>query len=291
MIAFQTAAFLSTPPASAQQATCSQIYTHKEWSVILRSTIFVSVKCLMTLPPRENREGVTSRYEEFQATPYFTSLNGHFLPWHRHLNTLYAAALREECSYKGPFAFWDWSRDADSTQPVAGTYKLPPDPKNESFAGVGRYKGCVMDGPFKDVKIHRGPGKMITTHCIVRGIDEMWRRGVQTNNVQRVLDMSTTYEKFRLTIDDIMYGHIHGSGHGIILCSTFIHGNLDRIWWKWQNVDPATRTYEISGPSTQGGKDQITLDFVMDFPALGPNITAREVMDAKAYPGCFTYDY
>lgn len=119
---------------------------------------------------------------------------------------------------------------------VPGTYTLPPDPKNESFAGVGRYKGCVMDGPFKDVKIHRGPGKMITTHCIVRGIDEWWRRGVQSNNVQRILDISTSYEKFRLTIDDMMYGHIHGSGHGIVggemlnIYSAGAGGSLSSQW-------------------------------------------------------------
>ncbi|TFK19563.1 Di-copper centre-containing protein, partial [Coprinopsis marcescibilis] len=292
-----------------------------------------AVKCLMKLPAREEREAVFSRFEEFQATHIFLTERvhsvGQFLPWHRQLGTLYNNALREECGYHGPSAFWDWSRDADSHLPyvlrgflhfkhspifdpvygfggdgVLGTYTLPPDPLNISFTNVGWYKGCIGDGPFKDVKVHRGPGKLATAHCIVRGIDDSWRPGVTTINVNEVLRTSETYELFRLTIDEITRGHIHGSGHGIVggeMLNIYSagadplfylhHANLDRIWWKWQSENPRKRMYDLSGPTTQGGTDTITLDFVMDFPALGPNVTVREIMDASKAPGCFTYVY
>ncbi|TFK21692.1 Di-copper centre-containing protein [Coprinopsis marcescibilis] len=312
----------------SRRAPCSQIDVHKEWRDLTtteKADYIRAVKCLMTTPPREQREAVTNRYEEFQATHILLTERvhsvGHFLPWHRHLNNLYHGALRNECGYTGPFTFWDWSRDADSTLPlknspifdpntgfggdgVPGTYKLPPDPKGESFTNVGNYKGCIGDGPFKGVMVHRGPGKLITTHCIVRGIDESWRRGVVSSNVNNIIQTSATYERFRLTIDDLMRGHIHGSGHGIVggeMLNIYSagadplfylhHANLDRVWWKWQNANPSQRTYELSGPTTQQGKIQITLDFMMDFPALGPNITVRDVMDASQSPSCFKYAY
>ncbi|TFK24177.1 Di-copper centre-containing protein [Coprinopsis marcescibilis] len=329
-LAYLASGVLAVPSTEQvkRQASCSKIDVHKEWrdfTTTEKADYIKAVKCLMTTPPLEQREAVTNRYEEFQATHILLTERvhsvGHFLPWHRHLGTLYYNAMRNECGYRGPFAFWDWSRDADSSLPlknspifdpvtgfggdgVPGTYKLPPDPKGESFAGNSNYKGCVGDGPFAGVLVHRGPGKMITTHCIVRGIDESWRRGVVSTNVNNIITTSTSYERFRLAIDDFMRGHIHGSGHGIVggeMLNIYSagagplfylhHANLDRIWWKWQQANPSQRMYEISGPSTQQGRDTITLDFVIDFPALGPNITVREVMDAATAPSCFRYDY
>jgi hypothetical protein len=45
------------------------------------------------------------------------------------------------------------------------------------------------------IKVHFGPGKLLADRCIVRGIDERWRRTAFTTNVQGVLD-SQTYEDF-----------------------------------------------------------------------------------------------
>ncbi|KAG2006355.1 tyrosinase central domain-containing protein [Coprinopsis cinerea AmutBmut pab1-1] len=305
------------------RAPCSKIDIFKEWrdlTINEKADYIRSVKCLMATPSKEDREAVTSRFEEFQATHILLTERvhpvGHFLPWHRHLGTLYFHALRDECGYKGPYAFWDWSRDADSSLPltdspifdpitgfggdgVPGTYQLPPDPKGESFTNIGIYRGCIGDGPFKDALVHRGPGKLITTHCIVRGIDESWRRAVVSSNINRIINNSTTFDRFMLLINSP-----HGAGHGIVggeMLNIYSagadplfylhHANLDRVWWKWQNADPTTRLYEISGPTTPGGRDEITLDFAMDFPALGPNITVGEVMDSTTSPSCFTYAY
>ncbi|RXW13831.1 hypothetical protein EST38_g12026 [Candolleomyces aberdarensis] len=197
--------------------------------------------------------------------------------------------------------YWDWSIDADSSKPLAqsplfdpvtgfggdgvpGTYTLPPDPKNES--AVPRpfaYKGCVQTGPFKDAVSHLGPGKLRTTHCLVRGIEETYRPALRSSNVRNTLSASN-YKAFDAAVNSLMNG-IHGSGHFIVggemtnVYSAGIdplfylhHANLDRIWWVWQQADRKNRLTDIWGPTTQNGPTQVTLDFDMDFPALGPNV-------------------
>ena len=72
------------------------------------------------------------------------------------------------------------------------------------------------------------------------------------------------------------------------------HGNLDRIWWKWQNANPSARMYAVSGntnstsPSTS---PQLTLDFLMPFTTLSAPVKVEDVMDTTSAPWCFTYDY
>lgn len=68
------------------------------------------------------------------------------------------------------------------------------------------------------------------------------------------------------------------------------HAALDKVWWDWQRADPEQRMYAISGYTTMGGKVPVTLDFQLDFPALGPNVTVGDTMDSLLEPGCFTYE-
>ncbi|KAF6746663.1 hypothetical protein DFP72DRAFT_973320 [Ephemerocybe angulata] len=308
--------------STSYKRRCSKIYVHKEWrdlTVKDRLAYIKAVKCLQALPssiPTIAR----SRYEDFQATHIDLTerihLVGHFLPWHRHQINLYGKALRKECGYKGPIAFWDWTRDGDNAEgPLAqspifddvtgfggngvpGTYTLPDDVSQtpEPY----RYVGCVQTGPFRDsvYTVHLGPGKLKTDHCMVSAT---WRPILGTENVRKQL-ASRTFEEFRLVIDDMTNG-IHGMGHAAVggeMTNIYSagadplfylhHQNLDRMWWHWQQKGK-DRLKEISGPSTQNGNDTVTLDFEMDFPALGLNVTVGEVMDISKEPNCYTFDY
>ncbi|KAJ3526902.1 hypothetical protein NMY22_g9986 [Coprinellus aureogranulatus] len=308
---------------------CSLIDNRREWrdlTVEQRLSYIEAIHCLHKLPPHDKTRAATTRFEEFQATHILLTDRihsvGHFLPWHRHLVTLYNRALQEECGYVGPTTYWDWTRD-DTSLPVRqspifdpvtgfggdgvpGTYTLPPDPKNESdtFPGAGSfiYKGCVQDGPFKNWIVHLGPGKMNTEHCLVRGMQEFARQAYTTSNVDRILK-AETFEDFRNLADELTMRGIHGSGHLLVggeMTNTYSagadplfymhHGGLDRVWWQWQEINRETHLYDISGPSTKFGSDNITLDFELDFPALGPNITVRDTMDSLLEPNCFTYE-
>ncbi|TEB20570.1 Di-copper centre-containing protein [Coprinellus micaceus] len=321
--------FLSTASAVPTAGTCTEMRLFKEWRDMEKQDqlgYISAVQCLMNLPPKDpSRPDPKSRFDEFQATHIYLTDRvhsvGHFLPWHRHLGTLYGNALRDECGYKGPIAdsFWDWTRDADRTDVplkdspifdpvygfggdgVPGTYTPPRDPLGGNM-GFGP-QGCIADGPFKDRLSNLGPGRLATKHCIVRGIQDFWRNTVLSSIVKKVLE-SKTYEDFRIIVDSFVTGPIHGGGHGIVggeMLNIYSagadplfylhHANLDRVWWKWQEADKSNRLYAMSGPTEQQGNVQVTLDFVMDFPALGPNVTVRDVMDSRAYPGCFVYDY
>ncbi|KAJ3517028.1 hypothetical protein NMY22_g14058 [Coprinellus aureogranulatus] len=305
---------------------CPKIYVHVEWrdmSIRDRLSYISGVKCLMELPSSTPQGKSSSRFEDFQSTHIDLTerihLVGQFLPWHRHQVDLYGKALRNECGYKGPIAFWDWARDGDSESAlfespifdpdtgfggsgVPGTYTLPED--TSTMPELFRYVGCVQTGPFRDsvYTAHLGPGKLVTDHCLIRGVNESWKPMMRTEEVEKQM-ASKPFEEFRIIIDDMLIG-IHGIGHaGVGGEMTNIwsagadplfylhHLNLDRMWWHWQRRNQAKRLYEISGPTTQGGTDNVTLDFVMDFPSLGLNLTIRNVMDTFKEPNCYTFQY
>ncbi|TEB22141.1 tyrosinase [Coprinellus micaceus] len=320
---------LATPTSSKNPAIgspCKKIYVHKEWRDIKvkdRLSYIAAVKCLMKLPSSNGGKDPSSRFEDFQATHIDLTervhLVGQFLPWHRHLVNLYSKALRNECGYKGPIPFWDWARDGDSKVPlsaspifdpvtgfggsgVPGTYTVPED--TSTIPEPFRYVGCVQTGPFRQgvYTAHLGPGKLVTDHCLIRGVNETWKPMMRSGEIEKQV-ASTDFETFRIVIDDFTNG-IHGIGHAGVggEMTNFWsapadplfylhHLNLDRMWWQWQQRDPANRLYQISGPTTQGGLIQTTMDFIMDFPRLGRNVTVRDVMDLAKEPNCFTFAY
>lgn len=288
-----------------------------------------AVRCLQNRPARTTGGPAKTRFDEFQLAHVSATIRSHwvgqFLPWHRQYVNLYAKALREECGYWGPTPYWDWSRDAVATTPysesplfhpvtgfggngVSGTYTVPNDPLNEirtnpnSLPLEEMWKGCVQDGPFRDTqfKLNIGPGRMITEHCLVRGMDPRVLPFVTPDKVQLVLD-APTFEQHRLIGETPpsgihIAGHVLIGGEGLNFFSSpgdplfyLHHANLDRVWWKWQRANPATRLTDISGPTTVNGTTQVTLDYVMDFPGIGPNITVRETMDSYLQPNCFFY--
>lgn len=216
---------------------------------------------------------------------------------------------------------------------VPGTYTLPPDPDNigataspspEMLPPALVYKGCVQDGPFANLTLHLGPGKLITERCLVRGFHPLWRRQLDSAAVNRVL-ASNNFEEFRVNIDQGKSG-LHGGGHPIVggemsnlysaaggaymypcalhfyLTSMHVlfldpifythHGNLDRMWWLWQRADPERRMYDVSGPASRNpdSTEQTTLDYELVYPGSGQSVKIRDIMDTSREPNCFTYE-
>ncbi|KAF6752466.1 hypothetical protein DFP72DRAFT_1047232 [Ephemerocybe angulata] len=311
---------------------CSTIDRRREWRRLTlkeRLSYIKSVHCLHKLPPRVKTGSATNRHEEFQLTHVALTPRIHFVgqfyPWHRHFVTLYSKALREECGYRGPTPYWNWSIDAEANVPllesplfdpvtgfggngVSGTYTPPTDPEAEiiifpdALPLEEMWKGCVQSGPFNDTSFHLnvGPGRMITSHCLVRGMDPRRLPELSKANVQRSLD-AKSFEDLRLIGEGL--GGIHNAGHALVggemlnLYSSpgdpifyLHHAGLDWVWWKWQKADPVARLTNISGPTTQDGTTQVTLDFPLEYPACGVNITIRDVMDSSREPSCYTYE-
>ncbi|CZR44972.1 uncharacterized protein FPRO_14724 [Fusarium proliferatum ET1] len=69
------------------------------------------------------------------------------------------------------------------------------------------------------------------------------------------------------------------------------HAFIDRLWWKWQSEDPDSRLYQLGGPSTQGGTEELTLGYVMTTYEIRPNVTVKEAMDIQGGYLCYKYDY
>ncbi|TEB21689.1 Di-copper centre-containing protein, partial [Coprinellus micaceus] len=217
---------------------------------------------------------------------------------------------RDECAYDGPGIYWHWATDIDSGLPmnewsvfdpaagfggdgVPGTYTLPPDPDNVGATASPSpemlppnlvYKGCVQDGPFANLTLHLGPGRLVTTRCLVRWFHSLWRRQLDGTAVGKVL-ASTSFEEFRVAIDQGK-SELHGGGHPII------GGEIDRMWWLWQQADPERRLYEVSGPSSTNPNvaDQTTLDNELRYPGSGDSRKIRDIIDTSLEPSCFTYD-
>lgn len=64
-----------------------------------------------------------------------------------------------------------------------------------------------MDGPFgynasdpNSFAVHVGPGKLVTTHCLVRRIDDSYKRFLSADVVKHALEQQT-YEQFRLALE------------------------------------------------------------------------------------------
>ncbi|KNZ72281.1 hypothetical protein J132_04075 [Termitomyces sp. J132] len=68
------------------------------------------------------------------------------------------------------------------------------------------------------------------------------------------------------------------------------HANLDRLWWKWQRIDPSTRLYQISGRSTQiPPYRKVTLNTTLPTGTFGQSIQIHHVMDIGNKLLCYTY--
>jgi len=282
-----------------------------------------AVLCLHGRPATSNWGGATTRFEQYQAVHaqlgMAIHLVGHFLPWHRQIVTMFNNELRTVCGYDGPTPYWDWAMDADSPAPIGsspvfnaatgfggdgvpGTYTPPP---GDMVAGRWTGKGCIADGPYKDMRINVGPGAFITNHCIARGFDETRRANFTSAAVARALG-EPTMAAFIARIDQRTergFDGIHGGPHYFVGGEMgngnsspgdpifyLHHAALDRVWWRWQQADRANRLFQVAGfTSVADPVVPTTLDYVMTFPGLGPNVTVREVMDSTSRPGCFTY--
>ena len=68
------------------------------------------------------------------------------------------------------------------------------------------------------------------------------------------------------------------------------HTQLDRLWWKWQQVDVKNRLRDYSGRavfnSTEG---RAGLDDVLWFGDLGPSVKVSDIMDTRGGLLCYMY--
>ena len=102
---------------------------------------------------------------------------------------------------------------------VPGTYTLPPDPDGTSkFYDPKSFVGCVQDGPFASYIIRLGPGKLVTDHCLVRGVDDSYKKYITSTEVAKVMNLPN-FEIFHVELEGkpVTADHrIHTGGHAAV---------------------------------------------------------------------------
>jgi len=178
--------------------------------------------------------------------------------------------------------------------------------------------GCVMSGPFKDVKLHIGPmAKMDPKNirCLKRNFNPKLG-GQVTKSTMRNLMKDEAFGNLRRTIElpfAVPGGApFHTIGHqgiggemGDLFTSTndplfyIHHAGLDRLWAMWQEVDIKTRLQDLSPAinvteSSAGLGAPVYLETPLWMGFGAPDRPVRDVMDTLNRDGkgflCYKYD-
>lgn len=313
----------------ASHRGCKQILERKEWRALTdeeKKSYLDAVQCLQTKPAHNtSRPASWTRFDEFQAHHIEIAAEvhyvGEFLPWHRQFVKLYETALREECGFDGSQPYWDWSQDADADSisqseiwdpetgfggnGVPGTYTVPPDPTNTSRIHPSAFLGCVADGPFANYTLKLGPGLFVTDHCLTRGFNNTATQFLNTSAIEETLSQPT-WEQFTVRLEgspEIAPLHrAHDGGHVAVggEMSNFFsspgdpifylhHANLDRIWWRWQNLAPANLRAVGYRTTITPPFVNVTESYPLRMTNLGPTVMVGKVLDARDEPNCYSY--
>ncbi|KAF2745875.1 monooxygenase [Sporormia fimetaria CBS 119925] len=289
-----------------------------------------AVLCLSKRKAISGYDNTVNRFDDHHAvhnvqTPDIHFV-GHFLLWHRYFLATYEKALRTECGYKGAQPYWDWSLDADPKNTSSTAWFNSPvfDPKT-GFGGNGAYVehtpqnnpfgipgatggGCVQDGPFTEKAFT--PNYPSGPECLRRDFIPWIINSWADPAVIAELMKSPDYTTFAFNMEGIPsfdVPAVHGSGHfgvGGVLGQLgnvenspadplfyLHHGNLDYIFWKWQQMDLKTRLNQVGGPvkSFGYGGENVTLDFKVNMGPLAGDATLGDLLNTKGKTLCYTY--
>ena len=136
-----------------------------------------AVKCLYKdKESQSDAPGARNRLDDFVASHIVEGqgihFNGYLYAWHRHFVYAYEQALREECGYRGPIPYWDWTLSSDDPRqsPVFDGSRTSMSgngetiPHGATFVSAfglnlplppGTGGGCIQDGPFTDLVVCR----------------------------------------------------------------------------------------------------------------------------------------
>ncbi|KAK3316884.1 hypothetical protein B0H66DRAFT_626479 [Apodospora peruviana] len=193
--------------------------------------------------------------------------------------------------------------------------------------------GCIATGPFANLTVNMGPVELDAPGGIHKSANLSAPGGVFAYNprcVKRDLtdEINRKYSSAALTLSNIldtknidefqtlMQGApanaigIHGGGHYSlggdpgrdVFASPgdpafyLLHGNIDRVWWIWQMLDPQQRVYgedAVMGTRTfmnNPPSENATLDDWVEYgEAAGPRRKLRELMSTQSGPFCYVY--
>ncbi|KAI1845478.1 hypothetical protein JX265_012423 [Neoarthrinium moseri] len=301
---------------------CTDPAVRVEWrtlTTVERAEYITAVKCLATKP---SILGLNSTlYDDFPWVHSQLNLDIHFvaqfLPWHRVFLQQYENALRSACGYSGLMPYWDWTQDA---------YRLPysplldPSPNATAFSFGGNGAGecgfvpptrpnpllcCITSGPFVDLR-PKYFNNYEQPHCLNRFFSNItqndgWNgQAYAPEMIANITANNTKFETFWQALESTPHGAVHGSLGGDMVPQTspndplffMHHAQVDRLWWLWQQADPTARILDYSGnkfAAYTGDDTRASLDDIMTFKGLNPNITVQSAMSTDSSDLCYRY--
>ncbi|KAL1598905.1 hypothetical protein SLS60_008050 [Paraconiothyrium brasiliense] len=328
-----TTSTAAAPAETPVSTTCTNPPKRQEWrqlSTTQKKEYIDAVLCLTTKPAISGIDGTVNRFDDHQAvhseqTPDIHWV-GHFIIWHRYFVATYEKALRNDCGYTSAQPYWDWSLDAEPSNPNStapfetdifdpttgfggnGPKEEPTADQNPLNITGGTGGGCVQDGPFAAPAFYVNvPEK----DCLRRDFIPWIMNGfADPALVAKVLEQPD-YTSFARELEgtpSFDAKNIHGSGHfgiGGVLGQIgnaanspadplfyLHHGNLDHIFWTWQQKDLAARLDQVGGPVVpfDYSGQNVTLDFQINMGALSGNATLKDLLNTAGDILCYTYD-
>ena len=68
------------------------------------------------------------------------------------------------------------------------------------------------------------------------------------------------------------------------------HAQIDRLWWHWQQIQPAERLTDYSGPTNSSGTaSQAALEDILQTLGLAEDITVLDIMTTESDLLCYKY--
>ncbi|KAK5988388.1 Tyrosinase ustQ [Cladobotryum mycophilum] len=299
---------------------CRNPSKRREWRTLQpeeQETYINAVLCLMYKDSKHDRG--SSRYDDLAYAHVLESSGTHdaaaFLPWHRYFLHIYETTLREECGYHGGLVYWDWTLDADNLEASPIWDNVLGFGSNGEATGVELYKGhCVRDGPFGNTTRvwqskpnGHGYDAWNHPHCLSRGFQsgatkEKLQNLVKPEKVNTILKHNT-YRDFFMQLEKNSHDAIPQFIRGDFIIFTapndpvfyLHHTQLDRLWWTWQERNPASRMSDFQGPkeNTKFSEAAInstsSLEDWMKFGDFGKPLKVKQVMSTKSKDLCYEY--
>ena len=167
--------------------------------------------------------------------------------------------------------------------------------------------GCVQDGPFAAPAFYVN---LPTKDCLRRDfVPWIMNEFADPKLVTRLL-AQPDYTAFAREVErerNFVVRNVHASGHfgiGGVMGQMgnaanspaeplfyLHHGNLDRIFWEWQQADLGVRLAQVGGPVVpfDYGGVNVTLEFEVNMGKLAGNATLGELLDTEGGTLCYTY--
>lgn len=71
--------------------------------------------------------------------------------------------------------------------------------------------------------------------------------------------------------------------------SNMRYRQLDRIWWRWQQINPQERLSEYTGIARHGSNDAASLDDVLSMGGLKEDVRVSDIMSTESELLCYRY--